>query len=76
MLTQMFCDMTTKELISFYFLSLNSLFFPCYDLLAHRVRPERSHPAGHRLRCGKPQLQTGQRCSHAGLLCGGERLPS
>lgn len=52
------------------------ILLPRYVLLAHGGHLERSHPAGHQLRSWKPQLQTGQRCSHAGLLRGGERLPA
>lgn len=53
----------------------NISFFPLL-LLANSVGPERSHPARYWLRCGKPELETRQGCSHAGLLCGGERVPA
>lgn len=49
------------------------LFHVCW-VLAHSWGSKRSHSAGHCLHGGKPDLQTRPRCSHAGLLRGGERL--
>lgn len=47
------------------------LYFPDPD---HVIGPEGGHSARHRLHSGEPHLQAGQRCAHARLLRGWERL--
>lgn len=53
-----------------------TLFLPLVSNLDHVIGLEGCHSARHWLHSGQPHLQARQRCAHAGLLHGGERLPA